>query len=294
HGALAHRPRRAGTPGHHRPGQRRASQRAHRLRRGRGSPPLPRDRKRHRRGAGGLLPGARRQGGAGRACRGRPTRAQSGKARGTCMTARAVAKPPAARRPSERFHADSAATHRCEGGQPWPLGATLQPGGVNFAIHSSVAEKVELCLFDDDGTRETSRVALPCRTGDVWHGFIPGLKAGQRYGFRVHGPYAPESGVRCNPKKLLLDPYARAIDRVLRGAAWQYAYKLGSAERDLKVDTADNGASAAKCIVVDPSFDWQGDERPQIPMRDTVFYETHVRGFTMQMDELPPDVRGTF
>ncbi|MEJ6023054.1 glycogen debranching protein GlgX [Ramlibacter sp. PS4R-6] len=210
------------------------------------------------------------------------------------MTARAVAKPHAARRTSEHSHADPAATPRCERGHPWPLGATVEAAGVNFALHSSVAEKVELCLFDDSGARETARIALPCRTDDVWHGFVPGLKAGQRYGYRVHGPYAPETGIRCNPKKLLLDPYARAIDRVMHGAAWQYAYKLGSAERDLKVDTTDNGAIAAKCIVVDPSFDWEGDERPRIPMHDTVFYEAHVRGVTMQMEELPPAIRGTF
>ncbi len=207
------------------------------------------------------------------------------------MTARAVAKTPAARRPSP---AEPAATHRCERGHPWPLGATPAPAGVNFAIHSGIAEKVELCLFDETGSRETARIPLPCRTDDVWHGFVPGLKAGQRYGYRIHGPYAPDSGARCNPKKLLLDPYGRAIDRVMHGAAWQYAYKLGSAERDLRMDTTDNAALAAKCIVTDPSFDWGGDERPRIPMHDTVFYETHVRGFTMQMEELPADIRGTF
>jgi glycogen operon protein len=207
------------------------------------------------------------------------------------MTARAVAKPTAARRHST---AEPAATHRRERGRPWPLGATLEAEGVNFAIFSSVAEKVELCLFDASGSRELERIALPCRTDDVWHGFIPGLKAGQRYGYRVHAPYAPETGVRCNPAKLMLDPYARAIDRVLHGAAWQYSYKLGSPERDLKVDTFDNGAIAGKAVVVDPSFDWEGDERPRIPMHDTVFYEVNVRGFTMQMEELPAEIRGTF
>jgi glycogen operon protein len=208
------------------------------------------------------------------------------------MTARAVAaKPHAARRHSP---ADSAAAHRCERGQPWPLGATLQPGGVNFALYSSVAEKVELCLFDMTGTRELERIALPCRTQDIWHGFVPGLAAGARYGYRVHGRYAPEEGLRCNPHKLLLDPYARAVDRVLHGAAWQYAYKLGSAERDLKIDTANNAAGAAKCIVVDPAFDWGDDRPPGIPLHDTVIYETHVRGLTMQLEELPPGIRGTF
>ncbi|HUR90803.1 MAG TPA: glycogen debranching protein GlgX [Ramlibacter sp.] len=208
------------------------------------------------------------------------------------MTARAVAtQPSAARRPST---AAPAAPYRCERGRPDPLGATLEPGGVNFAIFSSVAQKIELCLFDSTGTREVQRIALPGRTDDIWHGFVPELPAGTRYGYRVHGRYEPEAGVRCNPDKLLLDPYARAIDRVLHGAAWQYAYKLGSAERDLKVDTANNAAGAAKSIVVDPSFDWGADAPPCIAMEDTVFYETHVRGFTMQMDELPPGSRGTF
>jgi len=208
------------------------------------------------------------------------------------MTARAVVTKPTAARRSKS--APIAAPHRCEHGRPWPLGATLTGGGVNFALYSSVADKVELCLFDSTGTREIERIALPCRTDDVWHGFVPDLPAGTRYGYRVHGAYEPEAGLRCNPNKLLLDPYARAIDRVLHGAAWQYAYKLGSAERDLKIDSTDNASGAAKCLVVDPAFDWEGDARPNIPMADTVFYETHVRGFTMQMDELPPGVRGTF
>jgi isoamylase len=208
------------------------------------------------------------------------------------MTARAVAaKTPAARRQPS---ADTAASRRCDRGHPWPLGATLEPGGVNFALYSSVAEKVEVCLFDSGGSRELERVALPSRTDDVWHGFVPGLPAGSRYGFRVHGRYEPEAGLRCNPNKLLLDPYARAIDRVLHGAPWQYAYKLGGPERDLKIDTVNNAPAAAKCVVVDGAFDWQGDKSPCIPMAETVMYETHVRGFTMQMDELPPGIRGTF
>ena len=208
------------------------------------------------------------------------------------MTARAVAtQQSTARRPAT---APVAAPRRCERGRPSPLGATLEPGGVNFAIYSSVAEKVELCLFDSTGTREVERISLPACTDDTWHVFVPGIAAGARYGYRVHGRYEPEAGLRCNPDKLLLDPYARAIDRVLHGAAWQYAYKLGGPERDLKSDTTDNSAAAAKCVVVDPSFDWEGDTPPGIAMEDTVFYETHVRGFTMQMDDVPPGLRGTF
>src|SRR5438132_3551834 len=207
------------------------------------------------------------------------------------MTARAVSKHHAARR---KTPADSAAPHRCERGRSWPLGATLDEGGVNFAIHSSIADQVELCIFDAGGAREIDRIPLPCRSDDVWHGFVPDLAAGTKYGYRVHGRYEPEAGLRCNPNKLLLDPYARAIDRPLHGAPWQYAYKLGNTERDLKIDTANNGPVAAKCVVVDPAFDWGGDARPCIAPEDTVIYETHVRGFTMQMRELPQEQRGTF
>ena len=207
------------------------------------------------------------------------------------MTARAVHKPHSARR---KISADAPVPQQCERGRPWPLGATLESGGVNFAVYSSVAEKVELCVFDSTGTHELTRIALPCRTDHVWHGFVPGMAAGTRYGLRVHGPYQPEAGIRCNPNKLLLDPYARALDRPLHGAAWQYAYKLGSNQRDLKIDTTNNGPLAAKCVVVDPAFDWGDDRPPQIPLADSVIYETHVRGFTQQLEELPPDVRGTF
>ncbi|HYD77185.1 glycogen debranching protein GlgX [Ramlibacter sp.] len=183
---------------------------------------------------------------------------------------------------------------RCEPGRPWPLGATLDAQGVNFAVHSSVADKVEVCLFDRTGTRELRHVALPCRTGDIWHGLVPRLPAGSRYGLRVHGPYQPQQGLRCNPNKLLLDPYAKALDRPLRGGAWQYAYTLGGPARDLAMDTVDNAAGAAKCVVLDPAFDWGEDRRPGTAMADTVFYEVHVRGFTQLMDEVPPGLRGTF
>jgi glycogen operon protein len=208
------------------------------------------------------------------------------------MTARAVAHthtlPPAPPL------TDQAQPHRCEAGRPWPLGATLLPGGVNFAIYSANADKVELCLFDDRGTRELQRIALPQMTDDVWHGFVAGLAAGTRYGYRVHGRYEPQAGLRFNPRKLLLDPYARAIDRPLHGAPWQYAYALGKPEQDRRPDPADNASSAAKSIVVDPAFDWGDDQRPGTPWQDTVFYELHVRGFTKQMEDVPPNLRGTF
>jgi glycogen operon protein len=205
------------------------------------------------------------------------------------MTVAAVARTSLPTTPAE-----AALPEHCEPGRPWPLGATVAEGGVNFAVYSSVAEKVELCIFDRTGTRELRRLALPCRSDDVWHGFVPGLPAGTRYGLRVHGPYQPQQGLRCNPNKLLLDPYARALDRPLRGGAWQYAYTLGGPARDLAMDAADNGAGAAKCVVVDPAFDWGDDRRPDVPIEDTVFYEVHVRGFTKLMDEVPQGLRGTF
>ena len=204
------------------------------------------------------------------------------------MTAAAVAAAPVP------HLQDTTLPDRCEPGRPWPLGATLTGEGVNFAVYSSVAEKVEVCIFDRSGAREVARLALPCRNDDVWHGLVRGLPAGTRYALRVHGPYRPHEGLRCNPNKLLLDPYARALDRSLRGGAWQYAYTLGGPARDLAMDSTDNAASAAKCVVVDPAFDWGDDRPPRIPMEDTVFYEVHVRGFTKLLADVPADQRGTF
>jgi isoamylase len=185
-------------------------------------------------------------------------------------------------------------TFACEAGRAWPLGASLRDGGVNFAVFSGVADKVEICLFNADGWRELQRIALPCRSDAVWHGFVPGLAAGTPYGLRVHGPYQPEAGLRCNPAKLLLDPYARALDRPLRGAAWQYGYTLGNEEQDLLADPHDNGAEAAKCVVVDDSFDWGDDAPPAIAMDRSVLYEMHVKGFTQQLPGVPEALRGTY
>jgi glycogen operon protein len=181
-----------------------------------------------------------------------------------------------------------------EAGRPWPLGASPRDGGVNFAVPSTTAQKIELCIFDKDGKRETNRVALPMNTDGVWHGFVPGLGPGTLYGLRAHGPYEPDAGLRFNPAKLLLDPYARALDRPLRGAAWQYAYRIGNPDQDHRLDPTDNAAAAAKCIVVDAAFDWEGDRPPGTSWEDTVFYEMNVRGFTKQMPELPEHLRGTY
>jgi isoamylase len=207
------------------------------------------------------------------------------------MTAQAVDDPLPQRTSISPAAAGPAA---CPPGSPWPLGATPRDGGVNFAVFASGAVRVEVCLFGADGAQGERRVALAARSEDIWHGFVPGIGPGTRYGLRVHGPYDPLQGWRCNGSKLLLDPYAKALDRPLRGAPWQYAYPLGQDRRDLLVDTHDNAAQAAKCVVVDPHFDWQGDRHPATPMEDSVFYEVHVRGFTRQMPEVPEALRGTF
>ncbi len=133
------------------------------------------------------------------------------------MTAQAVGTPSALRTSSPP--AVIAPAVACAPGRQWPLGATLGDGGVNFAVYASSADRVEVCVFDAQGQREVQRIPLPCRTDDVWHGFVTGLAAGTRYGLRVHGPYDPHHGWRCNAHKLMLDPYARALDRPLRGAA---------------------------------------------------------------------------
>ena len=186
-----------------------------------------------------------------------------------------------------------ATRHRVELGKPFPLGATAGRMGVNFAIYSSMADRVEVCLFAEDG-RETERIALPGLTDDVWHGFVQGLKPGQRYGLRVHGPYAPEQGQRCNPALLLMDPYTRALAAPVRGAADQFGYVLGQPEEDLLPNPQDNGATAPKSRIVRSRFDWGDDQAPRTAAEDTVFYEVHVKGFTQTMADVPQALRGTY
>ena len=178
-------------------------------------------------------------------------------------------------------------------GRAWPLGATAEHGGVNFAVYSSVATRVEVCLYDELD-RERARIALPARTHDVWHGHARGLRVGQKYGLRVHGPYEPLQGLRCNPAKLLLDPYALALDRPVRGDAGQFGYQLGQDDEDAQASEQDNGASAAKCRVARTHFDWQADAPPCVPPEDTVLYEVHVKGFTKAMPGVPEALRGTY
>ena len=176
-------------------------------------------------------------------------------------------------------------------GEPHPLGATWDREGTNFALFSEHAEGVELCLFDDDD-REL-RHTLAERTGCIWHGYLPGIGPGQRYGYRVHGPYAPEHGHRFNPAKLLIDPYARSIEGPVRyEAARTFPY---SAEEDGRfADPGDDAAAIPKCVVIDPRFDWEGDRRLETPWSDSVIYELHVRGFTLRNPAVREDLRGTY
>src|SRR6266446_5518246 len=146
-------------------------------------------------------------------------------------------------------------------GTPYPLGATWDGQGVNFAIFSRHAEKVELCLFEETGKREVQRVTLRERTDFVWHGYLPQARPGQLYGYRVHGPYAPEAGHRFNPAKLLLDPYAKAIAGSIRWSDALFGYTIGHPDADLSRDRRDSAADLPKCIVVDPAFSWGDDTR---------------------------------
>jgi glycogen operon protein len=178
-------------------------------------------------------------------------------------------------------------------GRPHPLGATWDGRGTNFALFSANAEKVELCLFDRHGRRETRRVALPERTEDVWHGYLADVTPGQLYGYRVHGPYAPERGLRFNASKLLLDPYAKALAGRLVWSDAHYAYRLGHARADLSFDRRDNARGMPKAIVTDDSAPPRED-RGAIPWSDTIIYEAHVKGLTRLRDDVPPEWRGTF
>jgi glycogen operon protein len=174
-------------------------------------------------------------------------------------------------------------------GTAYPLGATYDGSGTNFTLFSEVAERVELCLFDDHG-KET-RVALPEVDGFVWHAFLPGVEPGQRYGFRVHGPNDPKHGLRCNPNKLLLDPYAKAIDGTIEWNESLFGYHWGDPDSQNDDDSA---AQLPKCVVINPFYDWGVDRPPKRAYADTVIYETHVKGLTETHPDLPKELRGTY
>jgi len=179
-------------------------------------------------------------------------------------------------------------------GDPYPLGATWDGEGVNFALFSEHADKVELCLFDDRGRREIDRIALPWHTDLVWHAYLPEIRPGQLYAYRVHGPYAPEQGHRFNPKKLLLDPYAKAFHGQLRWNDAVFGYRIDHPRADLIPDRRNNAAYMPKCKVIDPAFTWGEDRPPRTPWHETIIYELHVKGFTIQHPGVPEHLRGTY
>jgi isoamylase len=180
-------------------------------------------------------------------------------------------------------------------GRPYPLGATWDGQGVNFALYSEQATRVELCLFDQGmGVHESEVIRLPEVTSLVWHGYLPGVRPGQLYGYRVYGAYDPASGQRFNPAKVLLDPYARAVANEVDWTAPVFGYKAGNPGDDLTVDDGDSAPGAPKGVVVDRFFDWNGDRHPRIPWHESVIYEVHVKGFTQQHPGVPPELRGTY
>jgi isoamylase len=179
-------------------------------------------------------------------------------------------------------------------GTSHPLGSTFTGDGVNFAVFSAHATQVQVCLFDEAGTTQIGCVTLPEYTDEVWHGFVPGLQPGARYGLRVHGPYEPEKGHRFNHHKLLLDPYAKAYMGELKWGPEVFGYTVGHADGDLSFDERDSAPFMPKCVVVDSRFEWTQTDALRVPWKDTVFYETHVRGFTMKHPQVPQQFRGTF
>jgi isoamylase len=178
-------------------------------------------------------------------------------------------------------------------GLPYPLGATWDGRGVNFALFSLHAERVELCLFDASGRREIARVPLPEYTDQVWHGYFPDIRPAQRYGYRVYGPYAPEQGHRFNPHKLLIDPYAHRLSGQLTWHDAVHGYRIGDPQADLSFDRRDSAPYVPKCVVVDTAHTWGEDRPPRRPWSETVLYELHVAGYTRRHPDVPEPLRGT-
>src|SRR6201990_1290035 len=176
-------------------------------------------------------------------------------------------------------------------GQRYPLGATYDGTGTNFAIFSEVAEGVELCLFDEWGLGNERRVTMQEVDAYVWHAYLPGVEPGQRYGYRIHGPYDPGAGLRCNPNKLLLDPYSKAIDGTFDWNQSLFSYNFG--DPDSRNDD-DSATSMPKSVVINPYFDWGNDRPPSHEYADTVIYEAHVKGLTQTHPDVPEQIRGTY
>jgi isoamylase len=179
-------------------------------------------------------------------------------------------------------------------GKPFPLGATWDGLGVNFALFSAHATKVELCLFDERGERELERIELPEYTDEVWHGYLPSARPGLVYGYRVHGPFEPDAGHRFNPNKLVIDPYAKQLVGRLTWGPELFAYKLDHADKDRSFDERDSASLMQKCRVIDPAFTWGSARKPETPWERTVLYEMHVKGFTQLHLLVPKSERGTF
>ena len=185
-------------------------------------------------------------------------------------------------------------TSRLQPGNPYPLGATWDGLGVNFAVFSAHADRIDLCLFEPSGRREIARLALPECTDEIWHGYLPGGGVGQLYGFRAYGPYEPQHGHRFNHHKLLLDPYARRIAGEVKWTDALHGYRLGATRQDLSFDRRDSAAAMPKAVVDDDAFNWGNDAPPAVPWADTVIYEAHVRGLTRLRPDIRADERGSF
>ena len=179
-------------------------------------------------------------------------------------------------------------------GRAWPMGASVDAGGVNFAVFSANAHLIELCQFSADGRKELARMMFPDRDGDIWSMYVDGMKPGQLYGLRVHGPYEPEAGHRFNPHKLLMDPYARSFDGRLRWSDALMGYRIGSARGDLSYDTRDSAFAVPKSVVGSLGFIWGKDAPPHRPWSETVIYEAHVKGMTARHPGVEPQYRGTY
>ncbi len=184
--------------------------------------------------------------------------------------------------------------NKIEPGSAYPLGASWDGSGVNFALFSAHAERVELCLFDRTGRKEIARYTLPENTNQVWHGYLPYAGPGTLYGYRVHGPFNPSAGHRFNPNKLLLDPYARQYHGNIRWSDTVNGYKSHHKAEDLSFCKRDSASAMPKCVVTDPAFTWGNDTAPKIPWPDTIIYETHVRGMTKLHPDVPESLRGTY
>ncbi|RZL64025.1 MAG: glycogen debranching enzyme GlgX, partial [Rhodococcus sp. (in: high G+C Gram-positive bacteria)] len=178
-------------------------------------------------------------------------------------------------------------------GRPFPLGATWDGIGVNFALFSANATKVELCLFDAEGKREIDRIEMPEYTDEVWHCYLPEGRPDMVYGYRVHGPYEPENGHRFNANKLLIDPYAKQLVGQLKWDDALFGYTIGHEDKDLSFDERDSAPFVPKCRVIDPAFTWGRDQKVETPWDQTIIYEAHVKGFTHLHPRVPKELRGT-